>query len=90
MRWVLLILTMAFANAVLANLEWRIVGAKRLPFRLVGRTMGLVFSQANLAIAFFAFIQLWRLGWEPFYIAMLLLGLIFALRFGGAVTGKYL
>ena len=89
MRWVLLFLIMAFANAVLANLAWRIVGAKRLAFRLVGRTLGLVFGLANMAIAFFAFIQLWRLGWEPFYIAMLLLGLIFAFRFGGTVTGRY-
>lgn len=89
MRWVFLILIMVVANSIIANLAWRIVGAKRLPFRLIGRIMGLVFGVANFVVAFLAFVQLWRRGWEWFYIVALLLGLVFAFRFGGAVTGKY-
>lgn len=77
------------ANSLLADGVWRVVRAKRRNVRSLGRFLAGLFSLSNLAIAVISFQYLWKSGWDWFYFALLLTGLIFAFRFGGATSGQY-
>ena len=89
MRLVLLLLAVVLANGVLANLVWRMVGARSREVRVTGRTFALLFALANLFVAGVSLLHLWRSDWSWFYIVMLFQALAFAYRFGGATKGNY-
>jgi len=88
-RSVLVVVTVAVGNSVLANLVWRAVGVKHRRWRRVARAFAGLFCLANLVLAAFSLVQVWREGWNGLLIALLVLGLVFAFRFGGAMTGQY-
>jgi ABC-type polysaccharide/polyol phosphate export permease len=89
MRAVVVVVTLALLDGLLANLVWRVVGGKHRGVRFTGRALGVVFSLANLLIAALCLVYLWRHGWDWPYVVALVVGLVFAFRFGGTVSGSY-
>jgi len=89
MRLLLLILAVILVNGFLSNLVWRMIGSKRQEVRVGARIFAALFALANLAAAVLGLWQLYRMGWDWFYILLLLQGVVFAYRFGGATTGNY-
>ncbi len=89
MRLVLIVVGVLFLNAVLASLVWRLVSAKRQILRGMGRIFATFFCLLNLVLAGTSLVHLWRHGGDWFYIVLLLLGLIFAFRFGGGIGGAH-
>jgi len=88
-RWLLLVLLLVVGNSILSQLLWRLLGAKRRAFRRLVRIAAGLVALVNLAVGAYALFQLWRMGWDWFYLAMLLLGFVFVFRFGGATSGSY-
>jgi len=77
------------ANVILSGLAWRILGAKSRNLRRVGRVLGAAFCVANLGLAVVCFLYLLQKGGDWFYVALLLIALVFAFRIGGATAGRY-
>ncbi len=89
MRQILIVVGLVVLNSLLSDAVWRVVGVKRRGVQSLGRFLAGLFSLSNLALAILSFLLLWRHGWDWYYLALFLTGLIFAFRFGGATSGRY-
>jgi hypothetical protein len=76
-------------NVIVSSLAWRILGGKSRNLRRLGRVLGAAFCIANLGLAVVCFLYLLRNGGDWFYIALLLIAVVFAFRIGGATAGRY-
>ena len=77
------------ANVILSSVAWRILGAKSKNLRRLGRVLGATFCVANLGLAVICLLYLLQMGGDWFYVALLLVALVFAFRIGGATAGRY-
>lgn len=77
------------ANVFLSGVAWRILGTKSKTLRRLGRVLGATFCVANLGLAVVCVLYLLQKGGDWFYVALLLVALVFAFRIGGATVGRY-
>ena len=77
------------ANVIVSSIAWRVLGAKSRHLRRVGRAIGAMFCIANLGLAVVCILYLLQHGGDWFYVALLLIALVFAFRIGGATVGQY-
>ena len=89
LRLALIILGVVVANGFLANIVWRIAAAKRRPIKILGKCLAVFFALVNLAVTAFGLYKVWHLGWDWFYIALMLQASVYVIRFGGATKGIY-
>jgi len=86
---VLIIVGVVLVNAVLSNLIWRWVGAKRRWVRRTGRGAAAALAIANLGLGGMCILHLLRFDPDWMYIALMAVAFVFAYRVGGATTGQY-
>jgi hypothetical protein len=89
LRLLLMIGGIVVANGSLANTVWRLKGAKRRGVQRLGRFLATIFALVNLGVTGFALYKVWHLGWDWFYILLMLQASVFVIRFGGARGGAY-
>lgn len=87
LKSILLVAVIVVVNEFISNLDWRMVESRRSWIRAIGRAAAGVFALANAALAFYSFLSLWAEGWDLLMIALLVVGVVYAIRFGGAATG---
>ncbi|MBZ5514011.1 MAG: hypothetical protein LAN62_04040 [Acidobacteriia bacterium] len=88
-RHALYVAGLLVADIVVSAISWRLAGVKRRGTRLVGRVVAAFFSLANAGLALGCLFHLLRGGADWFYVALLVLGFVFAYRIGGATIGRY-
>ena len=76
-------------NVILSGVAWRILGSKSRNLRRLGRVLGATFCIVNLGLAVVCLLHLLQKGGDWFYVALLLVALVFAFRIGGATVGRY-
>lgn len=88
-RLALQFLGLLVVNAFLAGVVWRMISPKRPEVvRSLAHALALLMALANLALAGFALYRMWPERWDVYHVSLLLLGLVFAFRFGGAIRGR--
>jgi hypothetical protein len=80
------LLGVLFLNALISTLVWKLIRVRTKAVRAIGRVFATICCFANLLMAGIAIRELWLKGGDWFYIALLVLGLIFAFRFGGGIS----
>jgi hypothetical protein len=88
-RQILIVLGVVVVNAILVNLIWRFVGAKRRRTRTGARVAAACLGILNLGLAMVCLMRLLRTGPEWIYVVLLVVSTIFAYRVGGATHGQY-
>lgn len=86
---ILIVVGVALVNALLSNVIWRCVGAKRRGVRGMGRGAAAALAIANLGLGGMCIVHLLRFDADWVYIALMVVALVFAYRVGGATTGQY-
>jgi hypothetical protein len=86
---ILIVVGVVLVNAVLSNVFWRCVGAKRRWVRGTGRGAAAALAIANLGLAGMCIVHLLRFDADWMYIALMVVAFVFAYRVGGATTGQY-
>jgi hypothetical protein len=86
---ILIVVGVALVNALLANVIWRSVGAKRRRVRGMGRGAAAALAIANLGLGGMCIVHLLRFDADWVYIALMVVAFVFAYRVGGATTGQY-
>jgi hypothetical protein len=77
-------------NSLLAGVLWRLLSPKRTQFvRNLARTIAVILAVANVGLAGYALSRMWPERWDAYHVSLVLLGMIFAIRFGGALRGSY-
>ena len=86
---VLIVVGVVLVNALLSNVIWRSLGAKRRWVRGVGRGAAASLAIANLGLGGVCILHLLRFDADWIYIALMVVAFVFAYRVGGATTGQY-
>ena len=86
MQPIIVLLGVLFLNSLIAALVWKLIRAQSGVVRPVGRVFATIFCFANLLMAGISIRELWLKGADWFYVVLLVLGLIFAFRFGGGIS----
>ncbi len=87
LKSILLVVVIVVVDGFISNLGWRMVESRRSRIRAIGRAAAVMFALANVALAFYSFLRLWGEGWDLMMIALFVVGVVYAIRFGGAATG---
>jgi len=89
MRPIVNILLLLLVNSILAALVWKLIRTRMRILRGIGRVFATIFCFANLFLVGISIRELWLEGGDWYYIVLLLLGLIFAFRFGGGISAGH-
>ncbi|MFB3924306.1 MAG: hypothetical protein ACE145_21505 [Terriglobia bacterium] len=89
LRYGAYVIGVVVANVIASSVSWRILGTKSQNLRRVGRVLGAAFCVANLGLVAVSVLHILWHGGDWFYVALLLVGLVFAFRIGGAAVGRY-
>lgn len=77
-------------NSLLAAVLWRLLNPKGTQLvRNLARTFAVLLALANVGLAAYALSRMWPERWDAYHVSLFLLGMIFAIRFGGALRGSY-
>jgi hypothetical protein len=88
-RLALQFLGLLVVNAFLAAAVWRMVAPKRpKSVRSLAHSLALLMTLANAALSGYALYRMWPERWDVYHVSLLLLGMVFAFRFGGAIRGS--
>lgn len=88
-RQIIIVVALVAANSIASNFVWWLLSSARNRIRVMARVAAAFLAILNLGLAVVCLFRMLRLGWDWFYLVMLLIATVFAYRVGGATRGQY-
>ena len=88
-RQIIIVVALVAANSIASNFVWWLLSSQRNRIRVMARVAAAFLAILNLGLGVVCLFRMLRLGWDWFYLVMLLIATVFAYRVGGATRGQY-
>ncbi len=89
MREIVIVVALVVADTIVSNFIWWMLGSLRVRVHAIARAAAAFAAILNLGLGMVCLFRMLRSGPDWFYIALLIIALVFAYRVGGATRGKY-